>query len=525
MHNTNFLVDKRLEEKILISSDINEHLTTLKYYASHSNTVVEMGVRWIVSTWALLSARPHSLTSIDIVHPSTFGANLDEVYEAAKEVDVEYEFIQSSSLDINLEPTDLLFIDTWHTYNQLLGELNRHYDKVLKWIILHDTTLFGTIDEPAYDRELATNYSISSDQNQKMGLWPAVEDFLANRPEWKVEYRWHHCNGLTVLSRTNPPGPDDFWINLEGENKINIGYTGERPIETKISICEKFSGAVLYHMECNFGTGGIWWCVPPVQIMSSWIKDLSLGFYTKGGEFMFSKDLHVKERGITPSVKLELKNPFDTNFQNYNEFFIERIYDFLFDRSIRNALDIGANAGLFSRYLVEMGVEKIWAFEPNISALVNLQHLSSKYPTLEVVPEAVSSTGEILEFYVCDNSVYSSFNKEWTENMGTSRVERVETITLKNFIYQNGITHLDLVKIDIEGAEYDIIKNLEDEVFLIIDSFLIEWHGNSGDEMRELMTKLKSKGYILKNAFGNDDLQNLDTTFEVNGTLLAKKKN
>jgi hypothetical protein len=42
--------------------------------------------------------------------------------------------------------------------------------------------------------------------------------------------------------------------------------------------------------------------------------------------------------------------------------------------------------------------------------------------------------------------------------------------------------------------------------------------------MRELMTKLKSKGYILKNAFGNDDLQNLDTTFEVNGTLLAKKK-
>ncbi|NBP55687.1 FkbM family methyltransferase [bacterium] len=524
MKNQIFLVDKRLEEKILTPSDINEHLTTLKYYASHSNTVVEMGVRWIVSTWALLSARPHHLTSIDIVHPSTFGANLDEVYEAAKEVGVEYKFIQSSSLDIDLEPTDLLFIDTWHTYEQLLGELNRHCDKVLKWIILHDTTLFGTIDESVYDRELATNYSISSDQNQKMGLWTAVEDFLVVHPEWKVEYRWHHCNGLTVLSRTSLPGPDDFWVNLEGENKINIGYIGERSIETKISICEKFSGAVLYHMECNFGTGGIWWCIPPVQIMSSWIKELSLGFYTKGGEFMFSKDLHVKGRGITPNVKLEIKNPFDTNFHNYNEFFIERIYDFLFDRSIRNALDIGANAGLFSRYLLEMGVEKIWAFEPNVSALVNLQHLSSKYPTLEVVPKAVSSTGETVNLYTNkDISVFSSINLNHLEFLGNIEKYSVESITLKNFIYQNGITHLDLVKIDIEGAEYDIIKNLEDEVFLIIESFLIEWHGNSGDEMRELMTKLKSKGYTLRNVSGNDDLQNLDTTFEINGTVFATK--
>jgi FkbM family methyltransferase len=384
--------------------------------------------------------------------------------------------------------------------------------------------LFGTIDEPAYDREMTTNHSIIPDQNQKMGLWTAVEDFLANHPEWKVEYRWHHCNGLTVLSRTGPPGPDDFWINLEGENKINIGYTGERSIETKISISEKFSGAVLYHMECNFGSGGVWWCIPPVQIMSSWIKDLSLGFYTKGGEFMFSKDLHVKERGITPSVKLEIKNPFDTNFNNYNEFFIERVYDFLFDRSIKNALDLGANVGLFSRYLLEMGVEKIWAFEPNVSALVNLQHLGSLYPTLEVVPKAVSSTGETVNLYTNkDVSIFSSINLDHLESLGNIEEYNVETITLKNFIYQNGITHLDLVKIDIEGAEYDIIKNLEDEVFLVIDSFLIEWHNNSGTEMRELIGKLKSKGYTLQNVSGNDDLQNLDTTSEINGTVFATK--
>jgi hypothetical protein len=33
------------------------------------------------------------------------------------------------------------------------------------------------------------------------GLWPAVEEFLAEHPEWKIEKRYTNNNGLTILCR------------------------------------------------------------------------------------------------------------------------------------------------------------------------------------------------------------------------------------------------------------------------------------------------------------------------------------
>ena len=44
---------------------------------------------------------------------------------------------------IDVGPTDLLFVDTWHVYAQLKRELDTHGHHVRKYIVLHDTTLDG----------------------------------------------------------------------------------------------------------------------------------------------------------------------------------------------------------------------------------------------------------------------------------------------------------------------------------------------------------------------------------------------
>jgi len=52
-------------------SDINEHLPVLRDLASECETVVEMGVRYCVSTWAFIERMKGSnLISIDIKQPS-----------------------------------------------------------------------------------------------------------------------------------------------------------------------------------------------------------------------------------------------------------------------------------------------------------------------------------------------------------------------------------------------------------------------------------------------------------------------
>lgn len=121
-------------------SDINEHLPTLFELGKQCKHITEMGVRDVVSTWAFMMANPLKLIGIDI-HKSK---NVD----AAKEAYPKWEFIEADTLKIDIEPTELLFIDTLHIYSQLKKELELHSKNVSKYIILHDTTTYGNIDEP-----------------------------------------------------------------------------------------------------------------------------------------------------------------------------------------------------------------------------------------------------------------------------------------------------------------------------------------------------------------------------------------
>ena len=171
------LIDERFNQQCTTVSDINEHLPILKKYASECSHITELGVRAIVSTWAFLSGRPKKLVSVDIYHPNHFGANLDEVYKVCKEENILFDFIQDSSLEIEIESTDLLFIDTIHWYAQLSKELKLHSNKVRKYIILHDTT-------SCYD-----------------DLQPAIDEFLNDNKNWTVDLVLTSNSGLTVLRR------------------------------------------------------------------------------------------------------------------------------------------------------------------------------------------------------------------------------------------------------------------------------------------------------------------------------------
>ena len=102
-------------------SDIVEHLELLARLSSLCDHVTEFGVRAGNSTVALLYGRPRTLVSYDVL-PCL---RADEIERAAKEVGVGFVFKQESSLAAEIDPTDLLFIDTLHTFHQLTVELRR----------------------------------------------------------------------------------------------------------------------------------------------------------------------------------------------------------------------------------------------------------------------------------------------------------------------------------------------------------------------------------------------------------------
>lgn len=129
--------ETKYEELRNIPSDCNMHLETIRKYVSVGDLVVELGVRHVVSTWALLANKPKALVSVDIIRPPE--DRLEEAVEAALEQGTKFEFIHQDSIVIDLaSPIDVLFIDTLHLYSHIVKELWRHSHNVQKYIIFHD---------------------------------------------------------------------------------------------------------------------------------------------------------------------------------------------------------------------------------------------------------------------------------------------------------------------------------------------------------------------------------------------------
>ncbi len=174
------IIKEKYESECKRHSDINEHLPTLKKYSNECNHITEMGVRDIVSTWAFLMGNPKKLISYDI-------NQIDEsiIKNSLVGSEIDFKFILGDTTNIEIEDTDLLFIDTLHDYEQLKIELKLHGNKSKKYIIFHDTTLFGERGESIGD----------------IGLIPAINEFIEENPHWVRHEVFTNCCGLTILKR------------------------------------------------------------------------------------------------------------------------------------------------------------------------------------------------------------------------------------------------------------------------------------------------------------------------------------
>ncbi len=177
-------------------TDICEHLSLLRELASKCDHVTEMGSRWMNgSTIALLTAQPKSLVCWDVDPDSILSARAIVLQQLAGQTKFQPRI--GSTLEVEIEETDFLFIDTLHTYAQLRAELYRHgmndlrVSKVRKYIAFHDTTTFG----------------LAGEDGSTPGLRRAILEFQKEQafPLWKCIIDRTNNNGLTVLANIRVP--------------------------------------------------------------------------------------------------------------------------------------------------------------------------------------------------------------------------------------------------------------------------------------------------------------------------------
>jgi len=161
-------------------SDINENLPVLRKYADECEHVTEMGTRTGVSTWAIVSSNATTIVLYD--RDPRVGGWLEPHFLCCQETgkNITFHCIDTVDPRVDIEETDLLFIDTYHYYDHLKKELKMHGMKAKKYLVFHDTA------HPKFTKELN----------------PAIDEFMEEHEGiWVDQERKENCNGLRVIKR------------------------------------------------------------------------------------------------------------------------------------------------------------------------------------------------------------------------------------------------------------------------------------------------------------------------------------
>jgi len=200
-------IEQKLTAAIATQGDINEHLVYLMKLSSECSSILECGVRTVVSSWAFLNGLTLNKTTTEKRMTSCdleLSSNIAELERVCIEHNINFNFFQGSDLELPMQPYDLIFIDTWHVYAQLKRELQKMHSYATKYIVMHDTEvdkIDGESIRTGWNTSVQAAESGFPEYEIRCGLERALKEFLIQHPEWKIKERFTHNNGLTVLER------------------------------------------------------------------------------------------------------------------------------------------------------------------------------------------------------------------------------------------------------------------------------------------------------------------------------------
>lgn len=162
-------------------------------------------------------------------------------------------------------------------------------------------------------------------------------------------------------------------------------------------------------------------------------------------------------------------------------------------------VDIGANIGMFSLYAATAAKRnKVYAFEPMPQTYSLLQknvidnHLGR---VIKTVPFGIWKKEGTIKLYLANTSPFHSIYQESRKG----KTVDIKVVSLAEGFKRNRITRCDLMKIDCEGAEYDILYNAPDNTLKSIREIRLEYHDlkDSGDthNFSSLRSFLEKKGF------------------------------
>lgn len=230
---------------------------------------------------------------------------------------------------------------------------------------------------------------------------------------------------------------------------------------------------------------------------------MSFGYVRHFRDLVLCPDYRRKWRALRRLQKLPRYSPAKTDILGteielvdaasfrfmHDEIFVREIYRFEADTDSPVILDCGANIGLSVLYFKQLyPTSRIIAFEPDPEVFRSLVNNVSAFglSNVELHPKAVWSANTTLRFEIEGADA---------GKIGNSRnAIRIEAVRLKDWLQ----SPIDLLKLDVEGAEYDVLIDCA-SCLRHVRHLFVEYHSfvSKPQRITEICALLRDAGFRL----------------------------
>ena len=225
-----------------------------------------------------------------------------------------------------------------------------------------------------------------------------------------------------------------------------------------------------------------------------------LKYLIKSKSFEFMKNIKDKSHRISSlnwnNIKIHYRTSSSDMILIY-EILLKSKYkrEYFFPEELKPKVifDIGGNIGITSIYLASVFPDAlIYTFEPLKENFELLKKNTTQFSNIEIFNFGLGAENGSFKLYLSDDkenyggvSFYSEVEGNLSEPFTECKVKNINDV-----IQEHNISSVDLIKIDTEGAEYDILTSMTDE-FLKKTSWITgELHGNRDFELLNYLNNL-----------------------------------
>jgi FkbM family methyltransferase len=329
--------------------------------------------------------------------------------------------------------------------DEMIHLFNREtWDFILNYRISDDTLLLDTLQRMLGKQELYGNAGLVASREQLAESWKELDSIILDA---KDPYKLYWKGANLYIDKKNPEHRQQAGAFFRGA--IEKGLDSRRAYFRMIDAGAKTQGMAFEEMSKDLETS---YALVP--------RNAYLSFMRRALKYV-RKKLRGDDTG--------------SGYEKHLDVFISEARKFLTDKGVRTIFELGARdcteTLVFRKNFPDAN---IYTFECNPETLPICRKKVAPYPKIHLIEKAVSDTNGHTSFFQIDNEKTKTVfdggnpgasslfraNDEYELEKYVQKEIRVETISLDTFLGQNSLKEIDLLWMDIQGAELKALQGL-----------------------------------------------------------------